>query len=157
MEEVINTNEMMKLSEGLTKRNIKFSMEPLYDGVQIIVYNGVERVWDAICHKYSYGHEDGLLEVAGIMTEDIDDAVKGYLTADEILNYLDTVRNVKMTYKEALELLRDTPIDIRSTREDDIHTLYATAMMMALDVLKEKDENKHTEFTCPVCGTEYKF
>ena len=41
-----------------------------------------------------------------------------------------------MTREEAIELLRDTPIDIRSTREDDIHTLYATAQMMAIDALR---------------------
>lgn len=38
--------------------------------------------------------------------------------------------------EEAIKLLRDTPIDIRSTREDDIHTLYATAQMMAIDALR---------------------
>lgn len=42
---------------------------------------------------------------------------------------------MSMTREEAIELLRDTPIDIRSTREDDIHTLYATAQMMAIDAL----------------------
>lgn len=36
-----------------------------------------------------------------------------------------------MTRDEAIKILRDTPIDIRSTREDDIHTLYATAQGMA--------------------------
>ena len=35
------------------------------------------------------------------------------------------------TPKDAALILRDTPIDIRSKREDDIHTIYATAMMMA--------------------------
>ena len=40
-----------------------------------------------------------------------------------------------MTRQEAFEILRDTPIDIRSSREDDIHTLYATAQNMALDAL----------------------
>lgn len=43
---------------------------------------------------------------------------------------------MSMTREEAIELLRDTPIDIRSTREDDIHTLYATAQMMAIDALR---------------------
>lgn len=42
---------------------------------------------------------------------------------------------MSMPREEAIELLRDTPIDIRSTREDDIHTLYATAQMMAIDAL----------------------
>lgn len=43
---------------------------------------------------------------------------------------------MSMTREEAIELLRDTPIDIRSTREDDIHTLYATAQMMAISALR---------------------
>lgn len=40
-----------------------------------------------------------------------------------------------MTNEQAIEILRDTPIDIRSTREDDIHTLYATAQNMAIEAL----------------------
>jgi len=40
-----------------------------------------------------------------------------------------------MTRTEAIEILRDTPIDIRSPREDDIHTLYATAQNMAIEAL----------------------
>lgn len=43
---------------------------------------------------------------------------------------------MSMTREEAIGLLRDTPIDIRSTQEDDIHTLYATAQMMAIDALR---------------------
>lgn len=43
-----------------------------------------------------------------------------------------------MTPKEAFEILRDTPIDIRSAREDDIHSLYATAQNMALDALQKQ-------------------
>ena len=48
------------------------------------------------------------------------------------------VRWCKMKPKEAFEILRDTPIDIRSAREDDIHSLYATAQNMALDALQRK-------------------
>ena len=76
---------------------------------------------------------------------------------------------MSMTREEAIELLRDTPIDIRSTREDDIHTLYATAQMMAIDALRPvsreqvekvwRGEWKPTEFPymnecedCSVCG-----
>lgn len=43
-----------------------------------------------------------------------------------------------MKLKEAFEILRDTPIDIRSAREDDIHSLYATAQNMALDALQRQ-------------------
>ena len=42
-----------------------------------------------------------------------------------------------MTREEAIKILRDTPIDIRSTREDDIHTLYATAQNMAIEALQQ--------------------
>jgi len=43
---------------------------------------------------------------------------------------------IQMTNEQAIEILRDTPIDIRSTREDDIHTLYATAQNMAIEALE---------------------
>lgn len=43
-----------------------------------------------------------------------------------------------MTRKEAIEILRDTPIDIRSAREDDIYSLYATAQHMAIEALEPK-------------------
>ena len=46
------------------------------------------------------------------------------------------------TPKDAALILRDTPIDIRSTREDDIHTIYATAMMMAIEALEAADKYK---------------
>jgi hypothetical protein len=46
------------------------------------------------------------------------------------------IKQVKMTNQEAIEILRDTPIDLRSPREDDIHTLYAKAQMMAIEALK---------------------
>lgn len=52
-----------------------------------------------------------------------------------------------MNKKEAIEILRDTPIDIRSTREDDIHTLYATAQKMALDALEKVQEYEKLERT----------
>lgn len=45
-----------------------------------------------------------------------------------------------MTREEAIEILRDTPIDIRSAREDDIHTLYATAQNMAIEALSREQK-----------------
>ena len=50
-----------------------------------------------------------------------------------------------MTNQEAIEILRDTPIDIRSTREDDIHTLYATAQGMAIEALQRGLENVNAD------------
>lgn len=55
---------------------------------QIIVYdeNG-KRLWDAICHRGSYGYENGLLEIYGnIVDEKKDgDEVVGWLTADDVI------------------------------------------------------------------------
>ena len=51
----------------------------------------------------------------------------------------------QMTAQEAIEILRDTPIDIRSTREDDIHTLYATALDMAIEALQRGLENVNAD------------
>lgn len=42
-----------------------------------------------------------------------------------------------MKPEEAIKILRDTPIDIKSERDRDIHTLYATAQMMAIEALEE--------------------
>ena len=50
-----------------------------------------------------------------------------------------------MTKQEAIEILRDTPIDIRSTREDDIHTLYATAQGMAIEALQRRLETVNAD------------
>ena len=52
-----------------------------------------------------------------------------------------------MTVQEAIEILRDTPIDIRSTREDDIHTLYATAQGMAIEALKGNGVAQERKYT----------
>ena len=42
-------------------------------------------VCDVICHQYSYGGRDGLLEIMGLVNEeDIGDEVEGYLDAIEV-------------------------------------------------------------------------
>lgn len=40
------------------------------------------RTWDAVCHEFSYGGKDGLLEIYGCLTDD----VEGWLTAEDIIN-----------------------------------------------------------------------
>lgn len=46
-----------------------------------------ERIWDAICHRGSYGFEEGLLEVMGSYILGHDD-VEGWLTADDVIEML---------------------------------------------------------------------
>lgn len=51
---------------------------------QICVPNAEEREWDAICHRGSYGAEDGLLEIMGTIVRG-DYPVEGWLTAKEVI------------------------------------------------------------------------
>lgn len=67
------------------------------------------------------------------------------------------IKQVKMTNQEAIEILRDTPIDLRSPREDDIHTLCAKAQMMAIEALQERPKGRWIRKTrfmgdCSECG-----
>lgn len=48
-----------------------------------------------------------------------------------------------MTRQEAIEILRDTPIAISSSREDDICSLYAMAQNMAIEALKKEPKQRH--------------
>lgn len=59
---------------------------------QLIVYDTKDanlRLWDAVISDYSYGHEDGLLEVMGSLVGDRSDTVEGWLTAGEIIRRLE--------------------------------------------------------------------
>ena len=81
--ENVKTNysaEMDKLAAGLTEKGIPFTYKPLFDGVQIRCSD-----WDAACHRFSYGHEKGLLEIMGSIVQPADEDVEGWLTAEEIL------------------------------------------------------------------------
>jgi hypothetical protein len=50
-----------------------------------IIYPSLE-IWtcDVICHEWSYGGKVGLLEMMGLIPDEVDDEVEGYLTADVV-------------------------------------------------------------------------
>jgi hypothetical protein len=55
---------------------------------QIIVYDeDGTRLWDAVCHRGSYGAEQGLIEVMGDTVTEKD--VEGWLTAEDIIGALE--------------------------------------------------------------------
>ena len=86
MKEKLNLTELTNLYFWLNINNYNFTYEPFFDGAQIIVYSEGERLWDAVCHGGSYGHEDGLLEIMGaIVRDDAGDDVEGWLTADDVI------------------------------------------------------------------------
>jgi len=68
---------------GLTEKNIKFTVRPLFDGVQVRTAD-----WDVVCHFGSYGHQGGLFEGLGVIFGDENDEVEGFLTAQDILDRL---------------------------------------------------------------------
>lgn len=84
--------ELANLAMGLTLKGIHFEFKTLYDGGIIIVFGKTgNRVWDAVCHSGSYGHEDSELEIMGdIVNKELSygDEVEGWLTAKDILERL---------------------------------------------------------------------
>lgn len=78
--------EMNKLIKLLAKGDLPFEVysfpgftENEDFGIQILAPSLQERKIDAICHPYSYGHEDGLIEIWSCKMDD----VVGWLTAEE--------------------------------------------------------------------------
>ena len=83
--------EITKLAVLLAKANIPFEITSCNDAPQICYPQRVERVCDAVCHKFSYGGDEGLLEILGLVdTDEIGDDVEGWLTADEVFERIKT-------------------------------------------------------------------
>lgn len=77
-------SEMSKLFLLLAEADIPFETREIFDTMQICYPSFDDLTCDVICHKYSYGHEQGLLEIMGLADPEIDDTVEGYLTANEV-------------------------------------------------------------------------
>ena len=79
--------EPLRLASMLLAHNIPFDIAEMSHGL-IICYPccGAECVSDAICHDGSYGRQDGLLEMMGLLTEEESeyDSVLGWLTAEQV-------------------------------------------------------------------------
>lgn len=71
-----------KLAKLLDEADIPYERNSLWDGEQIYV----GELCDAVCHKYSCGYDEDLLEIMGALTEEEDqrDWVKGWLTPEEV-------------------------------------------------------------------------
>lgn len=93
----IYTISMNKLKNRLDEYNIDYIERDLYGGKQLLFK------WcnaDIICHKGSYGGDDGLFEVCGdeLLTDDEKsiDSVCGYLTEDDAFNRILNAWNSKI-------------------------------------------------------------
>lgn len=80
-----------KLSYMLSTAGIPHVLRDVYDGYQIIYPSEENRVGDAVCHSYSYGHKQNLLEVMGlgICKKNNGDDVIGWLTAEDAFKYFE--------------------------------------------------------------------
>ena len=81
-------NEMEKLIKALEILEIPHEVLPDMWGNNQVWYPARQgHIMDAICHQYSYGGNEGLLEIMGLLTEEEekDDGVVGWLTAEDVL------------------------------------------------------------------------
>ena len=101
--------EMQKLINKLAKADIpcELAVHPFTNTLQVWYPTRENPVCDVICHEYSYGGKDGLLEIMGLVDEKKSggDSVEGYLTADEVF---ERIAKYHRTHKTAEEVEQDT-------------------------------------------------
>lgn len=89
--------ELDKLEQYLKDHDIPYERIDEYtipvDRHQIIVPGAMHRKWDAICHRGSYGYEEGLLEIMGSISRS--DDVEGWLTAEDVIERIEEVEDGK--------------------------------------------------------------
>jgi hypothetical protein len=101
--------EMEKLINKLAKADIPYELTVLYDTIQVWYPSVKNNVADVVCHEWSMGNKDGLLEIMGLVDETkTGDVVEGYLTADEIF---ERIAKHYRTHKTAEEVKTNTEAD----------------------------------------------
>lgn len=89
-----------KLAKLLDEVKVPYTRNPIWDGEQI----RIGTLCDAVCHNFSYGNEDDLLEIMGAVTEEEaedNSGVLGYLTPEEVAKRFEyCYRNNTDTYCE---------------------------------------------------------
>lgn len=82
--------EISKLYLMLCEADIPCDVRLLYDGWQLLYPSLTHPVCDVIFHSGSYGYDDGLLEIMGLVDiEKVGDEVEGYLDAEEIFKRIE--------------------------------------------------------------------
>lgn len=77
--------EMEKLIDLLNTYHIPHEVTENLGTPQVWYPSRKDCVCDVICHRYSYGYAQGLLEIMGLVNEDeVGDSVEGHLTADTV-------------------------------------------------------------------------
>ena len=78
-------NTMDPMTTEWMTANCGPDFEP-FDLHQIVVYDDAVRIWDVICHRGSYGADQGLLEGMGVLFG-LD--VEGFLTAEDVIRKIE--------------------------------------------------------------------
>ena len=82
--------EMDKLIDMLDFAGIPFDVTEACGAPQVCYPAGPagseDCICDVICHAYSYGGDQGLLEIMGLVDDNICDDVEGYLTAEDVFS-----------------------------------------------------------------------
>ena len=90
------TESIRLLADKLTIANIHFEI------TDDVMGNENNQIWypshdnsicDVICHEFSYGGKDGLLEIMGLIDEDCDSDVEGWLTVEDVFARIYTHHN----------------------------------------------------------------
>lgn len=81
----VNYTKMGKLEQLLQDAKIPYRIDYVA-GMPSVRYYGHndELICDAICHSYSYGYAEGLLEIMGLTSNE--DSVEGWLTSEEVFD-----------------------------------------------------------------------
>lgn len=80
-------NEMITLIDKMISANIPFELTTDVCGNENgqLWYPSYEHnICDVICHEFSYGGSEGLLEIMGLVDDDCGDDVEGWLTAENV-------------------------------------------------------------------------
>lgn len=78
--------EILKLKEMLENENIPFAFAPHFDGYLVHYPEMQDFDCSAIQFFGSYGHDQDLIEIMGLMQEGDESDIIGYLTAEEVFN-----------------------------------------------------------------------
>lgn len=83
--------ELWKVKKGLEKRKVPYEVEELFDGHELRVRNlSGEVAFSVIYYSRSYGHNEGLLEVDGMVFREDDQALSAKETLARIDTWLET-------------------------------------------------------------------
>lgn len=84
--------EFRKVADYLSSNKIKYELDVCADGWQI----GVPQLprhgdcdFDIIIHNGSYGHDQGLLEIMGDISDEPDGDVEGWLNGAEVIDRIE--------------------------------------------------------------------